>query len=474
MKSLYLGLVLLLILLSGCSFFGSSEEKANVIEYEKKISELEDKLNTTLEYGKPKVEDLGDFIVEYQPTENLNFKDIKNSIEDKNNFNLVLRDINDFISLPKNISIIFTECSEENAFYLPENNSILICYELMHTFKKRLIYHAYDDKELLDRFVIGATYFTLYHEIGHALIHVLELPITGKEEDVADQLATFLLTLEESKELSPLIAASFFADENLRKKSEALPYWDTHSIDASRYYNILCWVYGKNTTKYEPLVKEDFLPMERSLNCEYEYAKIWNSWGRLLWPYLKDECNGCEFNEVCYLNEVARIENSELLYCQNKEWVKRKIECSNCIYDDDTILGIFEENLTKFTSGGLKIEEIGIWLDRSFYFNAKDTPKIENITAGSYLKLELVLRNNLRVKISNVTVEFTIETTNNEIETRESLNLDIKPLERRSIVFEYHLPSKLKKGIYYSKIAVKNTLSKEIRFMIPMMINEIS
>lgn len=32
-----------------------------------------------------------------------------------------------------------------------------------------------------------------YHEVGHALVDVLELPITGKEEDAVDQLSTYVL-----------------------------------------------------------------------------------------------------------------------------------------------------------------------------------------------------------------------------------------------------------------------------------------
>lgn len=38
---------------------------------------------------------------------------------------------------------------------------------------------------------------TLSHEAGHALIAELDLKITGREEDVADQLAAYILTYNE-------------------------------------------------------------------------------------------------------------------------------------------------------------------------------------------------------------------------------------------------------------------------------------
>ena len=40
-----------------------------------------------------------------------------------------------------------------------------------------------------DDYVSGVLSFVFLHELGHALIHELALPITGREEDVADQLA---------------------------------------------------------------------------------------------------------------------------------------------------------------------------------------------------------------------------------------------------------------------------------------------
>ena len=37
----------------------------------------------------------------------------------------------------------------------------------------------------------GVTVSTFFHELGHALIDAWDLPITGREEDAADQLPTW-------------------------------------------------------------------------------------------------------------------------------------------------------------------------------------------------------------------------------------------------------------------------------------------
>ena len=41
-------------------------------------------------------------------------------------------------------------------------------------------------------FAIGNVLFVLLHETGHALISDLEIPVLGREEDAADQLATVM------------------------------------------------------------------------------------------------------------------------------------------------------------------------------------------------------------------------------------------------------------------------------------------
>ncbi|MCB9270422.1 MAG: hypothetical protein H6561_12805 [Lewinellaceae bacterium] len=63
---------------------------------------------------------------------------------------------------------------------------------------------AADDREILDAGGYGETEeeldeilyeeleFTLYHEVGHALIEVLQLPTVGRQEDVVDEFALYV------------------------------------------------------------------------------------------------------------------------------------------------------------------------------------------------------------------------------------------------------------------------------------------
>src|SRR4051812_6372549 len=55
-----------------------------------------------------------------------------------------------------------------------------------------------EEREEADLFVLGNTVFILYHELGHALIDLLGLPVLGHEEDAADNLASIMMILEQA------------------------------------------------------------------------------------------------------------------------------------------------------------------------------------------------------------------------------------------------------------------------------------
>jgi hypothetical protein len=82
--------------------------------------------------------------------------------------------------------------------------------------------------------------------------------------------------------------AALFAlqDEQITGFQEA-HFWDEHSLDVQRYYNILCWFFGSNPQENQTIVSEEGLAEERAIRCPGEHQQIYTSWGRLLSPYMK-------------------------------------------------------------------------------------------------------------------------------------------------------------------------------------------
>jgi len=228
--------------------------------------------------------DTGDFKVVYAQIKNAEYVELEKELRESKLLETIAADLNDTIALPFDIVISFDECNEVNAFYDPEKRQISICLELIEDLNDVFQKKSDSEDEAIEA-TLNATIFVFFHELGHALVHALKLPITGKEEDAVDQLSTFILAdgTDEGAQAALDGAESFLSDED---QMGDLPFWDEHSLGPQRFFNIVCWVYGQNPAKYASLVN-NALPEQRAVRCEEEYKQIEKSWSTLLAPYMK-------------------------------------------------------------------------------------------------------------------------------------------------------------------------------------------
>jgi hypothetical protein len=137
------------------------------------------------------------------------------------------------------------------------------------------------------RFVQSNLIAVFYHELGHALIHVLLLPVLGREEDAADALsALFIHQLWEEEAALALTADTALAFRLFAERAEAEgvdnSYWGSHSLDMQRYFTLVCLVYGAAPDSREGLADLLDLPEERRAGCPDEFAMAAESWGAML------------------------------------------------------------------------------------------------------------------------------------------------------------------------------------------------
>lgn len=140
-----------------------------------------------------------------------------------------------------------------------------------------------DASEDLAAYVESNLLGIFYHELGHALVDVLNLPIFGQEEDAADVLSVFLIDAFYDEESAVALAydtAFGFLDEADTAGEPA--YWDVHGPDLQRYYNLVCIFYGANPEEREDVAEDLGLPEERADSCPFEYDQAADSWGGAL------------------------------------------------------------------------------------------------------------------------------------------------------------------------------------------------
>jgi Zn-dependent peptidase ImmA (M78 family) len=247
----------------------------------------------------------GKFQVSYTPLQRKHSIKRQERLQQYRSFEKLAQKLTQVLMMPNDVKIILGDCGAVNAYYKPSEHSINICYELIDRFTD-VFRKYYQAKELninqpevievinkVNRQVAGTTVFTFFHELGHTLIEELDLPVTGKEEDTVDEFSTIFLA-ESGQEYAALASAIQFGlsgNREMESVSKDLSFWDEHSLNYQRFYNIICLVYGKNPEEYEILVNKIGIPEQRQTSCRVDYKRKLKAWRTLLNPHLKDGVN---------------------------------------------------------------------------------------------------------------------------------------------------------------------------------------
>lgn len=126
-----------------------------------------------------------------------------------------------------------------------------------------------------------------YHELGHALIDVLQLPVFGQEEDAADVASVILITsifdAETVTDMAYDTSLGFWGEAlNAEDAGHGVAWWDVHGPDEQRFFNNVCLFYGADPDAREDFAQDMGLPVDRADGCEEEFDLAYDSWGAVL------------------------------------------------------------------------------------------------------------------------------------------------------------------------------------------------
>ena len=270
---------------------GRADKNSNsqISETNSQTNQVENERKSSNKKANGKKEDKGDFIVEHSSVNNSRYEQIDREIKEDKVLEKAADRLNRSLILPNDIFLKTKDCGEKNAYFNPNDDTITICYELMEHFY-RLFRSAGDSDEKAYEAMHNAIRFVFLHEVGHALVHYYELPITANEEDAADRCSAFICIEELGDDgvRSILAAADAFNIESKMKQPSERNMADKHLLQEQRFYNSLCMVYGSNPNKYAYILRDGYLPEERALRCPSEYVRTAQSWSLLLEPWRKD------------------------------------------------------------------------------------------------------------------------------------------------------------------------------------------
>jgi len=208
--------------------------------------------------------------------------------------------INATFLLKQDITVAIRSCGTVNAFFTPGTNEISICTEMVEMMGKLAsadpVYMAPSSRDQFAKNIEGLLWSIFLHELGHALVYVNRVPITGREEDVADQFVVWygahFVDFDRAALFSPTVWYwSRMAQVNdlpsMTPDQRRAYLANEHSLDGVRVFNLSCWAFGTGLAEGIESARLAQLPRERMLRCPGEWEKTDASMRTLFKKYVK-------------------------------------------------------------------------------------------------------------------------------------------------------------------------------------------
>lgn len=207
-----------------------------------------------------------------------------------------------FISfrLPEDLYIKTVSCDGiPNAYFFREDDkpTIRICYEYLRAVYEMLPKAPTPEGITPREALLGQFLFTAAHEFGHAAFDIYNAPVLGRQEDAADQFATYFLLQFGGERAHRLIRGAAYAYDDYFKNRKDKPkvtlpvaaFSSDHGTPEQRFYNLVCIAYGDDPKIFAAVVERGYLPEARAKVCKYEYSNLKYAIKTLISPHIDEK-----------------------------------------------------------------------------------------------------------------------------------------------------------------------------------------
>ena len=155
-----------------------------------------------------------------------------------------------------------------------------------------------------DRFAANNSLFVLYHELAHLLIDRLHLPVLGREEDAADNMASWALLNIDTKQTSQALADAargwILTGTAYGEEHDDEDYAGPHSLDRQRAMHIVCLMVGSNAKAFRAIANQYAIGTDRQESCKEDYVLIDVSLRSLFGPKWPEDAGGTVVHVTYY------------------------------------------------------------------------------------------------------------------------------------------------------------------------------
>jgi hypothetical protein len=236
----------------------------------------------------------GPIHIEYQEPKNAALKPIREFMMQRR----VLETYRELLSpfrMPEDLYIKAVDCDGvPNAYFFRENElaTIRICYDYLKEIQDKLPKETTPAGIEPRDALIGQLMFALMHEFGHAAFDLYQIPVFGRQEDAADQFATYIMLQFGGDKAYRLIKGAAYSYKGFIKALKDKPevtkplaaYSSDHGAPEERFYNLACTAYGYDPKIFAELVDKDYLPEHRAKVCQFEYGNLRFAFRKMITP----------------------------------------------------------------------------------------------------------------------------------------------------------------------------------------------
>ena len=236
--------------------------------------------------------------IEYQTPKDPGQQNVFETVKQRHMLEMVRKIFSPWILGDINLNIRTMSCGVSNAWYQRVDNvpTVSICYEYLQEIWESM---PAETKEVMGDTmkdaVCGQLFFAVSHELGHAMFDIFDVPVFGRQEDAADQFATYIMLQFGGNQALQLIDGAAFGYHAYIKDLSTNPqvtlplaaFSSDHGAPEERYFNLICIAYGYDERLFSGEMAK--LPPGRAKKCKYEYEDIKYAMRTVFWPHLDHE-----------------------------------------------------------------------------------------------------------------------------------------------------------------------------------------
>lgn len=194
------------------------------------------------------------------------------------------------LRLPHPLKLVAEECDDKDMSNYYQGAVIHFCYAFLQAIEDGAPTPQRPDRLGMTtraEAIVGMFVGSALHEMGHAVFDLLRVPVFGREEDAADEIAIFI-ALQMDKEVARTIVkgrARFYGVFG-SDPGEFKDFQDTHGTSSQRFYNFLCLAYGGDPDNFKDFVDRGLLPQSRAGHCAAEFQKVRRAFIKTVLPFI--------------------------------------------------------------------------------------------------------------------------------------------------------------------------------------------